>query len=224
MRHNLIKTDNYLLVVDDASEIKEGNYVLYHDNKISRVLGVNIDELKLDRGSIWGNSCKKIISHRALNGAPILEGVNLLPLLDEEIPKLSLSEEEINQLTFDGKSFISHAHVYHRVGYNIAREKYNLTLEKLIDMYIEKTGYGMDMWSKEENETMSTVADIIQSINQPKLPISFECEVEPKFKNIGSTKEIKGSGSKIKNKYAGNPKTIINAKGRTEWVGKYIYE
>ncbi len=91
-------------------------------------------------------------------------------------------------------------------------------------MYIEKTGYGMDMWSKEENETMSTVADIIESYHQPKLPIAFECEVEPKFKNIGSTKEVKGSGSRIKNKYAGNPKTFINSEGRTEWVGKYIYE
>jgi hypothetical protein len=64
---------------------------------------------------------------------------------------------------------------------------------------------------------------IIQTIQQPKYPIAFECEIEPKFKHIGSTKEVKGSGSRIKNKHAGNPKTITNSEGRTEWVGKYIY-
>ena len=38
----------------------------------------------------------------------------------------------------------------------------NMTLEYLIEKYIEKTGYGMDMWSKEENVIMTTVAEIIE--------------------------------------------------------------
>lgn len=37
-----------------------------------------------------------------------------------------------------------------------------MTLEYLIEKYIEKTGYGMDMWSKEENVIMTTVAEIIE--------------------------------------------------------------
>jgi len=44
------------------SPIKEGDWVLYHENKISQVLDINIDELKLDRGGVWKSSCKKIIS------------------------------------------------------------------------------------------------------------------------------------------------------------------
>lgn len=37
-----------------------------------------------------------------------------------------------------------------------------MTLEYLIEKYVEKTGYGMDMWSKEENAVMTTVAEIIE--------------------------------------------------------------
>lgn len=47
-------------------------------------------------------------------------------------------------------------------GYNKAKETYHITLDKFIDLYIEETGYGMDMWSKEENEVMTIVAKIIE--------------------------------------------------------------
>ena len=47
------------------------------------------------------------------------------------------------------------------------------TLEKFIDLYVEETGYGMDMWSEEENKVMTTIAKIIQSIQKPR-----EIEVE----------------------------------------------
>jgi hypothetical protein len=66
--------------------------------------------------------------------------------------------------------------------------------------------------------------DIIKSLQQPKYPIAFECEMEPEYNHIGAVKEVKGSGHKIKNKNAGKLKTIINSEGRVEWVGKYIWE
>lgn len=44
-----------------------------------------------------------------------------------------------------------------------------MTLDYLIEKYIEKTGYGMDMWSKEENATMITVAEIIAESEVNKL-------------------------------------------------------
>jgi hypothetical protein len=49
------------IYITSDEEIKEGDYVLYHEDKISQVLGINIDELKLDRGGVWRSSCKKII-------------------------------------------------------------------------------------------------------------------------------------------------------------------
>jgi AMMECR1 domain-containing protein len=44
-----------------------------------------------------------------------------------------------------------------------------MTLEYLIEKYIEKTGYGMDMWSKEENSVMTTVAEIIEESKVNKI-------------------------------------------------------
>ena len=49
------------IYITSDEEIKEGDCVLYHEDKISQVLGINIDELKLDKGGVWRSSCKKII-------------------------------------------------------------------------------------------------------------------------------------------------------------------
>jgi hypothetical protein len=53
--------ENQNIYITSYEEIKIGDYVLYHEDKISQVLGINIDELKLDRGGVWRSSCKKII-------------------------------------------------------------------------------------------------------------------------------------------------------------------
>ena len=46
----------------------------------------------------------------------------------------------------------------------------------LIDFYIDKTGYGMDMWSKEENSIMCIVAEYIQSLQQTEWDVEIEME------------------------------------------------
>jgi hypothetical protein len=56
------------------------------------------------------------------------------------------------------------------IGFQMAMELNKdkvFTLENFIDLYIEETGYGMDMWGKEENEVMTTIAKIIQPLQQP---------------------------------------------------------
>jgi hypothetical protein len=54
------------------------------------------------------------------------------------------------------------------------------TLEKFIDLYVEETGYGMDMWSEEENKVMTTIAKIIQSLQQPtEIEVEIETEKTP---------------------------------------------
>jgi hypothetical protein len=214
MKYDIIQIKDYLLVVDaSAKEINNGEYFLLGGSHINKWAGTGIRQMT--------HLSVKVIAHLPINGASILEGVDLLPPLNEEIPKLNLSKEEISELTFDGKSFISHAHVYYTAGYKEAREKYNLTLSKLVDMYIERTGYGMDMWSKEENETMSTIADIIESLNQPKLPIAFECETyEELVDGFGLAFGLDGYDEPVTEQ---KPKTIINFEGITQWSGKYIY-
>ena len=47
--------------------------------------------------------------------------------------------------------------------------KTNSILSRLIDLYIEKTGYGMDMWTQEENAVMTTIAEIISELPQQEI-------------------------------------------------------
>jgi hypothetical protein len=65
--------------------------------------------------------------------------------------------------------------------------------------------------------------DVIQSLQQPKRPKYFECEMEPKYKHIGAVKGIYGSGFRKQNLMYGLPKTITNSQGQKELVGSYTY-
>ena len=65
--------------------------------------------------------------------------------------------------------------------------------------------------------------EIIQSLQQPKRPKYFECEMEPKYKHIGAVKGIYGSGFRKQNLMYGLPKTTTNSQGQKELVGSYIY-
>jgi hypothetical protein len=66
MKHKIIKTENYLLVVDD-SEIKVGDVITDKYNVW----------IWKDNSSLLGR--KKVIAHLPLNNSPILKGVLLLP-------------------------------------------------------------------------------------------------------------------------------------------------
>jgi hypothetical protein len=226
MKYDIVKTDDYLLVIDD-SEIKEGDFYLRYNDSVLRCTqlkesfneGLNKNEI-----IILANGCgdpyersrdylKKIIAHLPLNNSPILDGVDLLPTLeqDDDVEKMAIvhaTNPDMMTYVFPDKkeSFIK--------GYNKAKEKYKITLEKMIDLYIEETGYGMDMWSKEENNVMIIIAKIIQSLSQPKYPIDFECEMEQLNNKPGSSY---GMITRYK------PKTTTNSQGQTILVGKYIY-
>jgi hypothetical protein len=197
MQHKLIKTDNYLLVVDDSG-IKEGDFVL-----------TNLMEIVVFNKPSTPSLCKKIIAHLPINkiiahlpiNAPILEGVPLLPPLEDEIEKLA--KEEI--LYNDQKR------AWWKQGYNKAKEKYQFTLEdmrKAIDMARKRDEYLEWEWHSEK---------IIQSLQQPKYPVAFECEIEVCV--FGNHTHY---DPKIED-YV-KPKTITNPQGQTQLVGTYIYE
>lgn len=221
MKHNLIKTDNYLLGVDD-SEIKSIDWVYVEKYPEAPWKFMNPPCPM----PYWGNKqeAKKIIVHLPLNGAPYIDGLDVLPpsWRDNGEDVYKLVKERVIETMGNHNINSSTAKDMIQIGidcYNKAREKYKFTEKdaRQLIMYSFLKGVDRGHYSKEIEDR------IIQTIQQAKIPIAFECEMEPKFKHIGSTKEVKGSGSKIKNKYAGNPKTIINSEGRTEWVGKYIY-
>ena len=84
MKHSIIKTDHYLLVVND-SEIAIGDTVLVDCSELE-VLDIrkvndyyNEQFLFEGNGQIHMDYCKKIIAHAPINGAPILEGIEQLP-------------------------------------------------------------------------------------------------------------------------------------------------
>jgi hypothetical protein len=119
MNYPIIKTDNYLLVVDE-SEIKVGDFIYHKRHEFSRIkkceeiVGKSI---VIDKGesSCWIDYSKKIIYHLPLNNAPTLEGVPLLPPLEDEVEKLAFDYTSVSQSHRRG--FID--------GYNKAKEKYN---------------------------------------------------------------------------------------------------
>ena len=167
MTHNIIKTENYLLVVDD-SEIKEGDWIYESDSNSVNIAGKGYHN--------FTQSDAKITAHLPLNNSPVLEGVPLLPPLEDD--------EAINK----------------------AKEKYNADLGELLsDFYLFATNG--------EVCDHEVINEFIQSLQQPKMPVEFECEDE--YVHDDTVPYPKTLGT--------HPKTIVNPQGQTVLVGKYIY-
>lgn len=205
MTHNLIHTKGYLLVVDD-SEIKEGDYLYsFSNNKV--VVANKLTDLYVHS--------KKIIAHLPLNNSPILEGVDLLPLLPQhDVEKKAEKfigckydgiEDSIDQIGYD--SFIR--------GYNQAIEdnkdrKY--TEEDISVMVNNAVVFAESNTHLSVGEYARQFKDFydkcIQSLDLPKIPIAFECEIKCfEEEYLKPLRQV----------------SITTPKGHTQWVGKYIY-
>jgi hypothetical protein len=230
MTHPIIKTDNYLLVVDE-SEIKDD--VWHLDNGV----------IKKWKGNLHSNrlTSKKIICHLPLNNASTLEGVELLPPLEDEAEKFAESKYPKNTDSFYDKgwdesicpkrilsllkdltnSTSSALMIACKIGYNKAKEKYKYTekdVRKAIEMARELDGLHFKN---------GAAYKIIQSLQQPKYPVAFESEMKcgrcykplEEKDDCWSAKECcQGSNS-----YPDLLKTITNSQGLIQVVGKYIY-
>jgi len=196
---NIIKTDNYLLVVSDE-EIKEGDCVI--DN-VGRIW-IKMEDcfVKAAKDNAYGKSYK-IIAHLPLNNSPILEGVDLLPPLEDEVDKLA--DELTSHLAFPEERRYG---IY--IGYNKAKEKYKYTEDDMIIAIQQAFLSGV-----ERLEDFGKVESMLmENIQQPKYPIGFECELhETQVRDINTHELIKG-----------RKKTTTNSQGQTVLEGKYIYE
>jgi len=209
MKHSIIKTDNYLLVVND-SEIKEGDYRVNIQRNTIHLVDEEPSYFN-KRNDVF----KKIISHLPLNNSPVLEGVDLLPPLEDDVEKLAeefkSSYKKVGVTDYEVSSFI--------VGYNKAKETF-YTEEQL------KTAIHKAIIFSEENRKITTgeyagkfykfYEELIQSLQQPKTPVAFECEMVTM--NKGYTEE-----SDYPYQQCDIPKTTTNSQGFTQWVGQYIY-
>lgn len=91
MKHKLIKTDNYLFVVND-SEIKVGDWFYYKhfgEDIISQAKE-NTELVNLNKSDRF---FRKITTHLPLNNSPILQGVDLLPPFEQEDDVEKLAKE-----------------------------------------------------------------------------------------------------------------------------------
>jgi hypothetical protein len=198
MTHKIIKTENYLLVVDD-SEIKVGDYTFQEaSNLISK----------------YNNAySKKIIAHLPLNNSPILEGVDLLPPLEYDVIKIA--KDYLLEQGYSG--FAEHSLIKNWMAefYNKAKEKYKYTEEDLIkaiemaqeEFWDEENYLGLEYKPKQ----------IIQYLQQPKYPIGFKCEMQVLRERPTDIR------NHIYDKTYEVPKTTTNSQGLTQWVGKYVY-
>jgi len=206
MTHKLIKTGNYLLVVDD-SKIKEGDWIL---NTVESIV-LNFD--KETRKAIPLQGIKKIIAHLPLKNSPILEGVPLLPPL--EVVKYDFAEMFYNicKATYPEFDEWVEAKEYNK---SKAKEKYKYTQEdiliirnKLVSMLPTGDISAWDMIMAASNYT-KWFDNYIQHLQQPKMPVGFECEDEVYMYSI--------NGDTMK------PKTTTNSQGHSVLVGTYKYE
>lgn len=186
MKYDIIETDNYLIIVDD-SEIKEGDFLWSFSNK-KIVVAVKSTELYVHS--------KKIIAHLPLNNSPILEGVNLLPPLENEADKLA-----INEVGVDGEIYNEYDCETFIKGYNKAKEKYKWTDEDL-RMAI-KMAQILKFNEGKYAGIFYNSNEIIQFLSQPKYPIAFE------------------QGNEVDNKTYTS--VLRRHDGLTLWIGKYIY-
>ncbi len=193
MTHEIIKTDDYLLVVDD-SEIKEGDYRMNIQRGYVKLVD-DAPEYYNQRNDVF----KRVIAHLPLNNSPILEGIDLLPPLEQEDDVEKMAEEEAkklhdkgkhedydiyNQLVYEDKEMI-------KIGYNKAKEKYRWS-DKDVIRIVEKS-----------RETGLTAEYLLLSLSQPKYPIAFE------------------QGNAVNDKTYTS--VIRRTDGFTLWIGKYIY-
>jgi hypothetical protein len=212
MEHKLINTGDYLLIVDE-SDIKEGDTYCRIDT------GLLFSSLKGSNPNIIEKYCKKIIAHLPLNNSPRLEGVDLLPPLEDEVKKLAKQEAEklhhkgkhddwdiYNQLVYEDTEMI-------KIGYNKAKEKYKYTEEDMWEIFVR----GIGVVKLEQELSVNVVFDqYIQSLQQPKMPVGFNCVCG--CSQCEARKQGFTLNTNCKKEYI-----TTNSGGLTQWVGEWIY-
>jgi hypothetical protein len=148
------------------------------------------------------------IAHLPLNGSPILQGVDLLPPIEDYVEDLAKGEVGWYDKNddYEIKAFIN--------GYNKAREKYKYTEEDI------RKAIDMATTSKHDSTLIFFNADeIIQSLHQYPTEFVSEDEISHEGNGTYSTDLMDIGVSNLKPIKV--PKTITTAQG-IQWVGKYL--
>jgi hypothetical protein len=207
MKHEIIYTKDYAIIESDEQITKDNWFVNTVQNEL---YCHNIEHYDVDKDYL-----KKIIAHRPLTDAPILEGVPLLPEFGESdnVEKLAYNWF----VTADKKDTIfdlGWVNIF-TAGYKKSKETYKYTEDDLVAVWNIAFNEGMSL-DDEINEPVS-FKDVIKSLQQPKRPKYFEtvCDCQ----ECGANKTGLSLDMGCENKMA----TTTNSQGQTELVGSYTY-
>jgi hypothetical protein len=213
MTHKLIKTDNYLLVLENPYTILCGDWIFSESKLFGPILFNGQTDYEKSIVSIYWS---KVIAHLPLNDSPILEGVDLLP------PYSRHQEDGLDELAQEWV-FDINGHKWSnnddtggdnygsfKAGYNKAKEKYKYTekdMVRAIDM-------ARDLDVKDGlTDYKYSIKDILEFHSD--YPTEFECEMEPY--TVG---EMSSFPRRMFGTVDYKPKTITTAQG-IQWVGVY---
>jgi hypothetical protein len=234
MKHEIIYTDDYALIVSDEY-ILNNTYILHdylHYNKIHFCVSCSEDEIHIkgDLPSLFREECKKVIAHRPLADVLILEGVPLLPEFGEGEDVGKIAEQEF-YLDFDAPLFealgitkkvqksilIGMLQGTFNRGYNKAKETYKYTEEDLINFSNFVTTNLME--HSDSNGFYIGVRKVLELFKQIQKP------KRPKYFTIKTTNmnldEIREQGKGFLHANTDKPVIITNSQGQRELVGTY---
>jgi hypothetical protein len=206
MKHEIIYTEHYALIVSDE-EIKEKDWFFNGEHVLQ---ASRITDIIIDTEGQWSEikTSKKVIAHRPLEDAPILEGVPLLPEFNKK--------DDVEKKSRDFVKYVGGSQEQRLAfidGYLEAKETYKYTVDDMIACWKYAS---MDKHQIIGDQIGDHYLSFIQSLQQPKRPKCFECEMEqlPSNESFG----LDYGSFNLK------PKTITNSQNQTELVGEYIYE
>jgi hypothetical protein len=208
MKHEIIYTKDYALIVSDE-KVGEGSFI--YETNIGEVSMVDkwYCEILEKGGKV--EPFVKVIAHRPLTDAAILKDVPLLPEFAQED-----DVEKIADVLKVGSTYRDYEHLVKRgiiIGYNKAKETYKYTEADIQKAFIAGEER---IINKPNSSELDDFTNFIQSLQQPKRPIHFKCEMINSLNGWVSDDD----NSWIDSQY---PRKIRNSQGQTELVGKYIF-
>lgn len=219
LKTKLIQTKDYLLLIDEKAEIKEGKTFITKENIVHSCYG-------------WNYGDRVVVAYYPLTDEAKELDLPLLPnpfnkQIDEVTHLKNLGHEcfiQMKKLNPSGgmKEFIRMAVEF---GYKAAQSKGQYSLEDIKKAF--NAGYDLNTWEQlgipnEERDYLNE-HEFIQSLSTQQLPKEFAPEYEYQTRE-GDWKEVLLPSEWFSIDEGDNPKrlkTITNSEGKEELVGTY---
>lgn len=220
MQTKLIQTKDYLLLIDEEAEIKEGDYIYVPDSYSTFSDNYSPEKICIKGKETWILRIKKIIAYYPLTKeAKELDLPELPPFekdnIVNEVEKI-FNEDDINHELYNEKEICNayKAGIYD--GYKAAQSKGQYSLEDMKKAINE--GFQMARNSSYGDiPNDEYVKEFIQSLSTQQLPSEFIPEYE-----LGYIHTENGFHIPVVLKEP-RLKTITNSEGKQELVGTYKY-